>query len=266
MRRGQAEKDVRARQHFGQGPGIGGSRIARHIGQHALATRMDHAVSIGQSDILPRQAHRNQQVNAGQRRSACTRGYQLRVAQRLALEHQRVLHRRRDHDGGAMLVIVKDGNVHPFLKAGFDREAFRRLDILQIDGAERRLQERDGIDEGVGICGIDFDVEHVDIREFLEQDGLAFHHRLGCKSADRAKPQHGRPVGNHRNQIAARGVIERLARVGGDFLARRGDAWRIGQRQIALVDHPLGGLDRQLAGLGMPVVVECAAIEIVVHL
>ena len=42
-----------------------------------------------------------------------------------------------------------------------------------------RLQRRHDLDELVGVQAIDLDVEHVDAGEFLEEDGLAFHHRLG---------------------------------------------------------------------------------------
>ncbi len=53
---------------------------------------------------------------------------------------QRVEQRRAGDDCGAMLIIVEDGNVHRFLQSLFDVEAFRRLDILEVDTAKCRLE------------------------------------------------------------------------------------------------------------------------------
>ena len=98
-------------------------------------------------------------------------------------------------------------------------------------------------------CG-DFDVEDVDAGEFLEQDRLALHHRLGGERADRAEAQHRRAVGEHGDEILADREIGGLGRIGGDRLAGEGDAGRIGERQIALIAERLGRLDLQLAGRG----------------
>ena len=53
---------------------------------------------------------------------------------------------------------------------------------------------------------VDLDVEHVDAGELLEQHRLAFHHRLGGERADVAQAQHRGAVGDHADQVAARGV------------------------------------------------------------
>ena len=49
----------------------------------------------------------------------------------------------------------------------------------------------------------DLDVEDVDAGEFLEQDRLAFHHRLGGQRADIAEAEHGGAVGDHGDEIGA---------------------------------------------------------------
>ena len=77
------------------------------------------------------------------------------------------------------------------LQPRLDLEAFRRLDVLEIDAAEGRLQRRDDVDDAVDLVGVDLDVEHVDAGEFLEQDRLALHHRLAGERADIAEPEHG---------------------------------------------------------------------------
>jgi hypothetical protein len=83
--------------------------------------------------------------------------------------------------------------------------------------------------------------------ELLEKHALAFHHRLGRQRADVTQAQHRGAVGDHRHQVAARRVFEGVGRVLDDFLAGRGNAGRIGQRQVALVHHLLGRGDGNLA-------------------
>ena len=150
-----------------------------------------------------------------------------------------------DHDGGAVLVVVEDGNVHLRLQPVLDEEAVRRLDVFEVDSAERRLEPPDRIGERIRVALVDLDVEHVDIGEFLEQDGLALHDRLRRQRADIAEAEHGRAVGHDRDQIGPRRVARRVARPFGDRAARLGDAGRIGERQIALVGQRLGRADRQ---------------------
>jgi hypothetical protein len=74
--------------------------------------------------------------------------------------------------------------------------------------AEGGLQRGDHFDQLLRVFFVDFDVEHIDAGELLEQDGLAFHHRLGRQRADVAQAQHGRAVGDHAHQVAAAGVLE----------------------------------------------------------
>ena len=72
----------------------------------------------------------------------------------------------------------------PLAQFPLDDEAFRRLDVLEIDGAEGGLERRDHVDQLLRISLVDFDVEHVDAGELLEQDRLAFHHRLRRERSD----------------------------------------------------------------------------------
>jgi hypothetical protein len=97
---------------------------------------------------------------------------------------------------------------------------------------------------------VDLDVEHVDAGELLEQHALAFHDRLGGQRADVAQAQHGGAVGDDGDQVAARRVFIGVGRVLDDFLAGRGHARRVGQRQVALVGQLLGRRDADLAGRG----------------
>ena len=226
---------------------------------------MDHAVDVRQRDVLDAQAHRHQQIDAGQSRGTGAGGDKAHVLQRLALQQQAVADRGGDSDRGAVLIVVEHRDLHAPAQFGFDAEAFGRLDILQVDRAEGRFQRRHDVAEQFRVLGIDLDVEDVDSGEFLEQDGLALHHRLAGEGADVAEAEHGRAVGDHGDQIAAGGVVVSAVRVGLDRLAGGGDAGGVGQRQIALRRHALGRLDGQLPGPRQAVVVERGLADILIH-
>ena len=71
-------------------------------------------------------------------------------------------------NGGAMLIIVKDRNIHQFAQALFDHKAFRRLDVFQINPAESRAQIAHGIDESVRVFRIHAKINRIHIRKALE--------------------------------------------------------------------------------------------------
>ena len=148
-----------------------------------------------------------------------------------------------------MLVVVEHGNVHQFAQALLDDEAFRRLDVLQIDAAERRREIAHAVDEFVDILGRHFQIDGVDVGEFLKQNGLTLHHWLAGQGADIAEPEHGSAVGDDGDEVTPRGVVVGGVGIVVDFHARRRHAGRIGHRQIALGDQGLRRRDGNLAGL-----------------
>ena len=121
-----------------------------------------------------------------------------------------------------MLVVVEHRDLHPLLELRLDLEAFRPLDVLEIDAAEGRLQRGHRLDHALDGVGGDLDVEHVDAGEFLEQHRLAFHHRLGGQRADIAEAEHGGAVGDHGDQIGADG--QRAASAGSLAIAMQAAA------------------------------------------
>ncbi len=137
-----------------------------------------------------------------------------------------------------------------------DREALRRLDVFEVDAAQRRLERGDDVDQLVGVLLGQLDVEHVDAGELLEQAALALHHRLAGQRADVAQAQHRGAVGDHAHQVGAAGVLGGERRVVGDRQAGIGHAGRIGERQVALVRQRLGRRDRDLAAHRLAVIVE----------
>ncbi|GAC1527420.1 MAG: malto-oligosyltrehalose synthase [Ramlibacter sp.] len=124
-------------------------------------------------------------------------------------------------EGRAVLVVVEHRDLHALAQLALDVEAVRCLDVLEVDAAERGFQGRNHIDQLVQVVlFIDLDVEDVDARELLEQDRLAFHHRLGREGPDVAQAEHGRAIGDDRDQVAACGVPEGGGRILDDLLAR----------------------------------------------
>ena len=115
-------------------------------------------------------------------------------------------------DRGAVLVVVEDRDVHQLAQALLDDEAFRRLDVFEIDAAEAGAEVAHAIDELVDVPGVDLQIDGIDVGEALEQHRLAFHHRLGGQRAQIAQAQDRGAVGDHRHQVALGRVV--VGRVG----------------------------------------------------
>ncbi len=60
----------------------------------------------------------------------------------LAHQFQAVEHGGADDDGGAVLVVVEDRNVHALAQLLLDVEALGRLDVLEVDAAEASAPAR----------------------------------------------------------------------------------------------------------------------------
>ena len=239
--RRQAEEHVRALDRLGQRAHRGRLGVARLVGIHERrAAGVDHAFHVHHEHVLVLEAERHEQVEAGERGGAGAAGHEPDLAQSLADQVQPVQDRGRDDDRGAVLIVVKHRDAHAGAELCLDLEAFRRLDVLEIDCAEGRLQRGDDLDQLVRVALVDLDVESVDAGELLEQNGLAFHHRLGGKRADRAEAEHGGAIADHADQIAACSEVGGLGRVGRDQLGSSRDARRIGERQIPLIGERFG--------------------------
>jgi hypothetical protein len=237
---------------------LGGVELA---GQGIGALAVDHALGVADQDVLDLDAEADHDVEAGNRGRAGARDGHLDLTDVLADQFQAVEQGGARDDRGAMLVVVEDRNVHALLELLLDVEAFGRLDVFQVDAAQGGLHRGDDVDQLVGIVLGQFDVEHVDAGEFLEQAALAFHHRLGGQRADIAQAQHGGAVGDHGDQVAAAGVFGGQARVLLDRQARVGNPGRVSQRQIALVRQRLGRVDGDLALAGRTVIVQCGVAQ-----
>ena len=65
------------------------------------------------------------------------RTHQFHVGDILADDTQAVEDAGGDDDRRAVLIVVEDGNIEQLFELVLDDEAVRRLDVLEIDAAER---------------------------------------------------------------------------------------------------------------------------------
>ena len=113
---------------------------------------IDHARQIREPDVLAPQAEIEQQVEAGERGRA--RAARPRASPRRSfLPHdlQAVEDGRADDDRRAVLVVVEHRDLHALAQLALDHEAFRRLDVFEIDAAESRLERGDDLDQLVRV-------------------------------------------------------------------------------------------------------------------
>ncbi len=250
----QAEEHIGAAHRVLQRARVGRHRVGRLPLVHALrAPGIDHALGVAQDRVIVRQAHRLDQLQARDAGRAGAVADDLDVLDRAAGEVERVEQPGGGDDRRAVLVVVEDRDVHHLAQPILDDEAIGRLDVLEVDAAEAGAEIADAVDERLDVGRVDLDVDRIDVGEALEQDRLALHHRLRRQRAEIAEAEDRRTVGDHRDDVAARGVVIGRVRIFGDRQHRHRDARRIGQRQVALGRHRFGGHNLELArpSLGM---------------
>jgi len=250
----EAEEHVGALERLRERALLGLDRVGRLPLVHALgAALVDHALGVAEDRVVVRQPHGFQQLHAGDRGGARAVHHQLGRFEIAAGQMQRVDERRGRDDGSAVLVVVEDWNVEQLAQALLDDEALRRLDVLEVDAAEGRVQVAHAVDELVDVLGVDLEIETVDAGEALKQHRLAFHDRLGRERAQISEPQDRGAIGDHRHQIALGGEVIGERRVLLDVQAGKRHPRRIGEREIELGRERLGGGDRELPGLALGV-------------
>ena len=176
-----------------------------------------------------------------------------------------VENRGPDDDGGAVLIIMENGDRHTLSEPCLDFEALRRLDVLQVYSTKGRLQARDDIDESIHVGLVDFDIENVDTGEFFEQNSFTLHDRLGRQGADGAESEHSRAVADHAHEVAPGRQLGGILRVRRDGVAGRGNTRRVSKGEVLLGAQGLGGGDSQLSRHRVAVIVEGAFVEVFCH-
>ena len=137
--RRQAEHRIGTLHGVGQRACVCLRRMGRFPLVHALgAAAVDHALGIAEHDVVGRKAHRLEKLRAGDAGGARAVDHELGLRHVAAGQMQGVDQARRGDDRGAVLVVMEDRNVHQLPQALLDDEAFRRLDVFQVDAAEGR--------------------------------------------------------------------------------------------------------------------------------
>ncbi len=213
---------------------------------HLLAARIDRPGTVAHDHVVMWHAHRLDQRRTGQRRGARAVHHHPAFGHLAPGQVHGVDETRSGDDRGAVLVVMHHRNIHPLAQCLLDDEAFGRGDVFKVDAAEGRFHQSDGVDEGIRVFGIEFDIDRIDVGEAFEQHRLAFHHRLGSERAEIAHAQNGGAIRDHRDEVRACGIFRRVLRIVGDRLHRRSNARRIGERQVTLGRHRLGGDDFDL--------------------
>ena len=170
-----------------------------------LAAAVQHALAVGDRDVAD--AGLAQDRRHRDPRCAGARHDGAQVAQDAAGEQGSVAQRGEHDDGRAVLVVVEDRDVEPFLERPLDLEAPRRADVLEVDAAERRRDAHDGLDDVVDVVRVQADRHRVDAAELLEQHRLALHHRQRRGRADVTETEHGGAVGDDGDDVRLPGQV-----------------------------------------------------------
>ena len=198
------------------------------------ASGMDKTLGIKHVDMFTAHSQRHVELGAGNAGSTGPHDDNLHILQLAARQLRGVQQGGAGNHGRAMLVVMKHGNIHLLPQAFFHHEAFRSLDVLQIDGAESGFHGLDRLNQLFRLLHVQLNVKNVNIREHLEQNALALHHRLGGIRTDIAQSQNGGAVGDYAHQIGATSVQGALRRILFNAEAGLGHARGIGKSQIPL--------------------------------
>ena len=244
----QAEEDVGADHRLLEGTQRRLDRMGRLPLVHAImATAIDDPLGVTQDDVGRFKPNRLDEVetgDAGGARAIADEAGRLDVPAR---QTDRVDHAGGGDDRRAMLVVVKNRNIHHLAQALFDVEALRRLDVLEIDSTEGGTKKLHRTDEFIRVFRPDLEIYGIDIGETLEQNRLSFHHRLRGQRSKIAEAEDRRPVRDDGDQVASRSVIVDRRGISRDRLDRNRDARRVGERQVPLRRHGLGRDDFEFA-------------------
>ena len=204
---------------------------------------MNHALAIQHQDIFLARTHLDQQPHRCHASGAGTHTDHLDVFDTLFLDFQRIDQTGTHHDGGTVLIIVEDRHIALLFKDALDLETLRRPDIFQVDTAKGAMDTHHSVDKGLGVFRVHFDIEHINTGKQLEQNPLAFHHRLGRQRTQIAKAQDGSAITDHGHQIALGSKAVGQLRLPGDLAHRFRHTRTIGQAQITAGCRRLGHLN-----------------------
>jgi hypothetical protein len=158
--RRQAQEDIRAVKRFLQRAGRGVDRVRALPLVHAVgAAAIDRARTIAHDHVVVAHAHGLDQLGAGNGGGARAVDHHLHFRDRAAGQVAGVEQAGGGDDRGAVLVIVHHRDLQALAQGLLDDEAFRGLDVFQIDPAKAGLHQGDRLDEGFRVFGGQFDID-----------------------------------------------------------------------------------------------------------
>ena len=217
------------------------------FGRDIFAALAHDSFAVAKNDVLAPDAQLDQHLQARDPGSSCSESNDAYRFELLFRHAQRVHRGSGDNDRRPVLIVMEYRYVHALPTALLHKEAIRRFDVLQIDRAEGWFKLRNQLRKFFRILLINLDIEAIDVREFLEQNGLAFHDGLCRASADVPKAEHCGSVRYHRDEIASAGVSSRVERLVRDFDACFGNPRRVSERQVPRIRQRLRRSDLQLS-------------------
>ena len=189
-------------------------------------------------------------------RGARAREHDLHAPDVLLHQLQRIQQGRARYDRRAVLVVVEHRDGERVAEGLFDVEAVGGADVFEVDPADGRFKQSTEPDHVLRLLRADLEIEHVDIRERLEEDPLALHDRFARQGTDVPEAEHRRPVGDDGHQVAFRRIGVCVPRSGRDLAARLRHPRRIGEGQVSLILEGLGRGDLDLPGATLRVVIQ----------
>ncbi len=207
----------------------------------APASLVNDPLGITHDDVRFPHAEGHNQVGAGDGGSPGAVDDDPDLFDVLVDDVQGVQERRRGDNGGAVLVVMEDRDVHALFQLLLDLEALRGLDVLQVDPAKGRFEEPADLYDLIGVFRVDLYIEHIDVGKTLEEDSLPFHDRLARQCPDIAEAQDRGAVRQYRHQVPFCGVSVSIIGVPGDFQARFRNPRRICQGEVTGSYARLGG-------------------------
>ncbi len=191
----QTDKYIRPLQGVVQRASVGRDGEFGLVNVHVVfALMVEHTAGIEHENVFPTDSQRLEELAGGDGTGARAVDDDFDILHFLAGDLKRVEQRRAGDDGGAVLIVMEDGDVQLFDESLFDLEAFGRFDIFQVDAAEGGRQRLADPDDFLCAARCDLNIEDIDIGEFLEEYAFAFHHWFGSERSAVAQAEDGAAI------------------------------------------------------------------------
>src|ERR1700733_2389212 len=182
---GETGKDVGADDSFSQRTQLGFLREALFVFVHSFsAAVIDDSFCVAEENVFPLHTEADVVLRAGDAGGSGAVEDDSDFTDVFADDFESIQQSGTGDDGGSVLVVVKNRNLHRLAEGFLDLETVGGFDVFEIDPAEGGFEKLANLDDLFGIVTVDFNVENVDVGEALEEDGFPFHDRLTSKSAD----------------------------------------------------------------------------------